>query len=127
MQKHTPPSNSPSPQIVDTKSEALNEINAARIVAAASIRGTRTRVRLILTTVTALALVLFVFYESFLRLTAGLRGWASSNFHRLTHTYPIKQSFMSAGFPIKDINAALEYIVVAQKRTTKKKNSSHGV
>ena len=45
-----------------------------RIVAAATIRGTRTRTQITLTTVTRLALGLFALYNSFTFLTAELRG-----------------------------------------------------
>ena len=73
----TPPSNSGRPRIVAAQSEAL-ERNKRRpqIVAKASKRGTRPRVRMILMTVTTLTLGLFVLYESFPLLTAGLRGCA---------------------------------------------------
>ena len=62
------------PRIVAAQSEALEQNKRCpRIVAAASKHGTRT---LALRTVTTLALGLFVLYELFPQLIAGLRGCA---------------------------------------------------
>ena len=68
-------SNRRCPRIVAAQSESPERNKChPQIVAAATKRGMRTRVQMILTTVTTLALGLFVLYELFPRLTAGLRG-----------------------------------------------------
>ena len=106
-------SNRRHPQIVAAQSEALerNECHP-RIVAVGSKCGMHTCVQMILTTVTMLALGLFVLYESFPRLTAGLRGCVYYWQHLATVTVSLVPTLYPAVVDVsklsKEIIAALE-------------------